>query len=588
MKSFSHTLHELFHMSFHMQMLPLLLAGALVGFAVSCEEKPEEPIQEEQKAPQSLLDLNAAFQSSKTYVETRQLNSFSKIFFTDGSSVVVPSSEWTLEDRTGSENAPHRSVEFSGTTWKVDGKDTGMARTEGGIEKSVVVYAFFDMKYLYVYASNGDVISFDNGWAPEDPNQGENPGGNEQPDDPDTPPQNPTEDPLHNKDIPASFQIPKVYIFTDGGAAIDSKTDYRDASFRLEDPSKFFGENAKIEVRGKIRGRGNTTWGMPKKPYRIKFDEKIQPFGGVKAKNWILLANYSDKSLLRNITMMEVSRICGMKWTPRMLSVEVYLNNQYEGVYTFCDNKEVGKGRVEIDVVTESDIDGGYYLEIEEAMDEPVCFKSVMDTPFMFHEPEVPTDAQFQYVKDYVNAFESALMQIQGGDRETYRQYLDIPSFINYYIIQEVAKNPDGNVRKSTYLTKEKDSPLEMYHVWDFDITLGNCDYTNFEKPEGWQMRYVKWYNQLFFDPEYKAETVKRWKEVYPRLKEEVPEFIERQYRLMEGKEADNFKRWDILGKKVWPNYYYFPTYQEEYDFLLSFYLDRLEWLNSEICSDSF
>ena len=152
---------------------------------------------------------------------------------------------------------------------------------------------------------------------------------------------------------------------------------------------------------------------------------------------------------------------------------------------------------------------------------------------------------------------------------------------------QALAKNPDGNVRKSTYITKEKGKPLEMYHVWDFDITLGNCNYTNFEKPDGWQMRYVKWYNQMFHDPLFKQAVVERWNDLYPSLLE-VPEFIDRQYRLMNGAEAANFEKWQILGQYVWPNKYVFDTYQEEYGFLKDFYLDRLAWLNERINSSDY
>ena len=341
-------------------------------------------------------------------------------------------------------------------------------------------------------------------------------------------------------------------------------------------------------MTGKIRGRGNSTWGMPKKPYRIKLDEKVDLFGSPGDKDWILLANYSDKTLLRNIVAMEISRICGMAWTPRMLSVDVYLNQEYIGVYTFCDHKEVAKDRVNIEVATETDLEGGYYLELEEAMDEPVCFKTVWDTPVMFHEPEYPTEAQQKYVKEWFNGFERALERVQGEHDDAYRSYIDVPSFINYYIIQEITKNPDGNVRKSTYLTKEKGKPLEMYHVWDFDITLGNCDYTNFEKPEGWQMRYVKWYNQMFFDPAFKKAVVDRWNELYPTLLTQVTAFLDRQHTLMAGAESRNFDRWQILGVKVWPNYYYFPTYEEEYAFLKEFYEARLAWLNERINSSDY
>lgn len=398
----------------------------------------------------------------------------------------------------------------------------------------------------------------------------------------------PPKDPLHDKPIPEDYRIPAVYIETEGGKAIDSKHNYVNATFRFEDPSRFYTDEASVEVTGRIRGRGNTTWGMPKKPYRIKLDEKTDAFSPWGNKDWILLANYSDKTLLRNIMAMEISRICGMSWTPMMLSVEVYLNGQYQGVYAFSDHKEVAGHRVNIEVAAEEDLEGGYYLELEEAMDEPVCFKTVWDTPVMFHEPEYPTEAQQRYVKAWFNGFERALERVQGEHDYAYRSYIDIPSFINYYIIQEITKNPDGNVRKSTYLTKEKGKPLEMYHVWDFDITLGNCDYTNFEKPDGWQMRYVKWYNQLFFDPDFKKAVVDRWNELYPDLLTKVPAFLDRQLELMGGAWKANFDRWKILGVKVWPNYYYFPTYEEEYAFLKDFYAERLAWLNGRINAEDF
>ena len=553
----------------------LLLLTGILFLSVSCREDPVIP-ENKPVTPPSFREIVAAYRDGKTYVETRTLTTFSKVFFQDGSSVIVPTSEWIIEDGTDTLSYVPKTVVREGTTWSLDGKDTGIERTNGPLEESLPIYAYRDLKYLRIWASNGETMEFDNGWEPEKPVE---------PVDPPTPPYI---DPLHDKVIPSNFRIPTVHISTEGGKTIDSKEDYVKASFRFEDPSRFYSDEETVEVTGKIRGRGNSTWGMPKKPYRIKLDEKVDLFGSPGDKDWILLANYSDKTLLRNIMAMEISRVCGMAWTPRMLSVDVYLNQEYIGVYTFCDHKEVAKDRVNIEVAAETDIEGGYYLEIEEAMDEPVCFKTVWDTPVMFHEPEYPTEAQLRYVREWFNGFEHALERVQGQHDYAYRSYIDIPSFINYYIIQEITKNPDGNVRKSTYLTKEKGKPLEMYHVWDFDITLGNCDYTNFEKPEGWQMRYVKWYNQLFFDPDFKKAVVDRWNELYPTLQTQVLAFLDRQYALMAGAESRNFDRWQILGVKVWPNYYAFPTYEQEYDFLKDFYADRLAWLNGMINSDQF
>ena len=554
---------------FHPGRKILLLTGILL-LALSCGKDSIVP-EEGPVPPASYLEMVSAFREGRTYRETRTLSSFSKVFFTDGSSIVVPTEEWVIEDGTDTLAYIPKMVERKGTTWFLDGEDTGIGRTNGPLEESVPIYAYRNLKYLRIWASNGETMEFDNGWEPEKPV------------DPGEQPEPPYIDPLHDKVIPSNFRIPTVHITTEGGKPIDSKQDYVKASFRFEDPSRFYTDEESLEVTGRIKGRGNTTWGMPKKPWRIKLDEKTRVFSRWGNKDWILLANYSDKTLLRNIMAMEISRICGMSWTPYMLSVEVYLNGQYQGVYAFSDHKEIAGHRVNIEVATEKDLEGGYYLEIEEAVDEPVCFKTVWDTPVMFHEPEQPTEAQKKYVKEWFDGFEHALERVQGQHDYAYRSYIDIHSFINYYIIQEITKNPDGNVRKSTYLTKEKGKPLEMYHVWDFDITLGNCDYTNFEKPEGWQMRYVKWYNQLFFDPDFKKAVVDRWNELYSILLTQVPAFLDRQHALLAGAEARNFDRWQILGVKVWPNYYAFPTYGQEYAFLKEFYEARLAWLNNRI-----
>lgn len=387
---------------------------------------------------------------------------------------------------------------------------------------------------------------------------------------------------------PVPYSIPVVRLATENAAEIVSKDDYLNGTIRIEDPSRHFSDVDVYEGTMRIRGRGNSTWGMPKKPYRIKLDKKASLLGLAPEKDWVLLANYSDKTLMRNIVAMELSRICGMKWTPAMISVEVYLNDEYMGVYTFTEHKEVAEGRVDIEIVTENDnggeaLTGGYYLEIEEAMDETTCFKTRYDTPVMFQEPEVPTAEQLAYVKDLMDRFEQSVEDIQNRrDYIRYRELFDVPSLINYYIIKEIAKDPDGNIRKSTFITKEKGRKMEMYHVWDFDITMGNCNYTGFEKPDGWQMKGAKWYNKMFQDPSFVKEVQDRWNELYPQIRE-IPSFVESQIELLDGAQNRNFERWDILGIYVWPNAVWLGSYEAEVDFLLDFYNRRIEWLNTQL-----
>ncbi|MCF0175575.1 MAG: CotH kinase family protein [Bacteroidales bacterium] len=400
--------------------------------------------------------------------------------------------------------------------------------------------------------------------------------------------------------------FPAVYIITDNNAGINSKETYVPGTIKIEDLDMRHSETKVLESRMKIKGRGNATWNMPKKPYRIKLDEAQKVLGMHKNKDWILLANYADKSLLRNVTAMKISEICGMAWTPQLYSVELYINGRYQGVYNLCDHKEVAKHRVDIEVADpaaplSADVTGGYYLEIEQVMDEPVCWWTDRQVPMMFKDPSYPNAAQQSYVKQYFKDFEATLSGTGPGSvlcSGKYADYINVESFVNNYIVQELTKNIDGNLRKSSFLTKEKGKKLEMYHVWDFDFTLGNCDYFHSSYPgsdnsaTGWFIRYYGlqgygygWYYKLMQDPAFCAKVKARWNELYPRLRDEVPAFIEAQGKYIYNAAGRNFKTWDILGIYVWPNQLVSGNYDAELAFLKQFYENRCTWLNEAINS---
>ena len=356
-----------------------------------------------------------------------------------------------------------------------------------------------------------------------------------------------------------------------------------------------------------IELRGSTSQGHNKKPYgfETRMDDdvtnrNVSLLGMPEENDWILNPMNDDPSFLRDCLSYRLYAAMG-HYAPRTRYCEVIVNGDYRGLYFLTEKIKIDKNRVDIVQMDSTEngipeVSGGYIVKADKLTGGDVAAWTTPahdyweDVNYIYHNPKPAniTLEQGNYIGQY---FASVFQTIGQQDEDVstgFPALIDIPSFINYYIIQEITKNPDGNVRKSTYLTKEKGKPLEMYHVWDFDITLGNCNYTNFEKPEGWQMRYVKWYNQMFFDPDFKKAVVDRWNKLYPDLLAKVPAFIDRQRALMDGAEQANFERWPILGVQVWPNYYAFPTYEEELDFLKTFYLDRLAWLNAMINSDQF
>ncbi|MGM9790904.1 MAG: CotH kinase family protein [Candidatus Cryptobacteroides sp.] len=378
--------------------------------------------------------------------------------------------------------------------------------------------------------------------------------------------------------------IPKIYLTTDDRQDVYSKEEYQTGKIEIKNPDRKFWKTEEFSATMRIRGRGNSTWGMPKKPYKIKLDSKACLFDMSTDKEWCLLANYCDKSLVRNLTAMEISRRLGFSWTPKMVPVEVYLNGRYDGVYNFCEHKKVSSERVDINVDA-----GDILFEIEQQQDEIVCWWTDHGCPMMFSDPEEPSQEQIDFAKQFFRDFETALWNKEF--EKVYSQYIDKDSFIDYFIIQELTKNVDGNLRKSSYLTLPKDGKLEMYFVWDFDISMGNCDYyyDGLQPWEGWWIkdqgcsgRYHGWYYRLFMDPNFVSDVKARWKEVYPQL-QTIPEWIQDEVKIMGDAPARNFKRWDILNTYVWPNYKVTGSYKGEVDWLLENYTRRLAWMNNHI-----
>lgn len=392
---------------------------------------------------------------------------------------------------------------------------------------------------------------------------------------------------------PDDNDFPKVIINTDDAQPIvDKETKvrgqitYRDAGGMYPGPQEVIDSMS-------ISGRGNTTWTkFPKKPYKFTLDSKVGFFGLPKDKKWVLLANHSDKSLLRNVLAMKIASGMNFPWTPVMYPVEVWLNGEYLGLYTMSEHKKVAPGRVDIDPDA-----GDMYLEVDLLMDELTCFETdVMRVPIMFSDPEEPSAEQLAQTKAFFREFETVLQSDDFADSQNgYPKYVDVPSFVDYYIIQELSKNCDGHLSKGAFITRTAADPrLKMYHVWDFDICFGNCNYlTDIQGitngPQGFLIKDVGphgrntgWICRLFDDPVFVAMVKARWTELYPSFRT-MGGFIDEIAAAQSEAAERNFKRWPVLGRYSWPNVRWFNTYDEEVRYLKQFYEERLEWLDHAI-----
>jgi hypothetical protein len=254
-----------------------------------------------------------------------------------------------------------------------------------------------------------------------------------------------------NAQLDQKTNLPTIYINTFDGEDPWSREIYQPAQLVIKStiPSE------EINVETEIRGRGNATWGRPKKPYRLKLVESAQLLNNpAEAKKWVLLANDMDNTLIRNAVAFEISRFTGMTFTPSTRFVDLVLNNRYVGNYMLTDHIDVREHRVPVeeqdtDVTNEPELTGGYLLEVDgwAPSANKIWFRSTKNVPISIKYPNYKeiNIPQYNYILGFVNTFESKLFAKNFTDPiEGYRPYVDETSLVNWYIICEFSGNSDS------------------------------------------------------------------------------------------------------------------------------------------------
>ena len=389
---------------------------------------------------------------------------------------------------------------------------------------------------------------------------------------------------------PAAFRplrtnLPVLKILTDNLAPIVSKDVYLPAQMTLE--SNVAGTPAVVGGL-QIRGRGNSTWDMPKKPYRLKLTDKQPLLGMPSSKDWVLLANYSDKSLARNAIAMELGTRMGMPWTPRTAFVEVYVNDSYAGVYLLSENIKIAKDRVNIDELAAADIaadkiTGGYLLEVDFRQDGHTMITATDQLPIVFQSPENPAPEQEAYIKGYIDQLETVLRSADFADPATgYAAYIDVDSFIRWYLVNEVFRNVDANMWSSCWMYKPRGGKLFMGPLWDFDLAAGNVNYNDAFLTSGWHIRNAPWFSRLFQDPAFVARVRQVWNEIKADELPAMFQSITTDAGVLQQAQLNNFQRWPILETYVWPNNQIPGSYAGEIGYLRTWLEARIAWMDSQ------
>ena len=385
------------------------------------------------------------------------------------------------------------------------------------------------------------------------------------------------------------------------------------------------------------RLRGNSTQNFPKKPFALKFDEKVGPQGMPTDKRWELLANWMDRTMLRNTVAFDVANKAagaladGLGWNPRGVNVELVINGRHVGNYFLCEKVKIDGDRIDIKDCYEDVVDGGnanptvadcgYLLEFDDAMDEVNCFRTGRGLPVMFKD-EVPENGTlFDDVKSKVEKIEDYL---ERGNYSSAYALLDINSVIDWFLVQELAMNDEYKHPKSAYMYIDGDGPLTAGPVWDFDWQAfsdkkriddlrGENAYTG-RAVDKWLYSASKlvedpwlpwldpdynndqpymWYPLLFKDGTFRSRVQERWPAIYAAL-QSVPAAIDSFAEKNRVSDSFNSAMWPLMQVKSSATYSVAFNGDEDLSFdesialMKKVYTERLEWMNSSITAGNF
>lgn len=420
-----------------------------------------------------------------------------------------------------------------------------------------------------------------------------------------------------------SSNIPLIFINTNGQNIVQNAKITADMKVLNSLDGINLLSDTTYEYNGKIgiEIRGFTSSGFPKKSYSIETrtdsatNLNVSLLGMPKENDWVFHGPYSDKSLMRNVLAYNLGNKTG-KWSPRTRFFELMINGNYEGIYVLVEKIKVDKNRVNIAKLNPADtigdqVTGGYVMKIDrpEATDtenidywySPYrAWTSLQQrVPFIFHSPKGSElqPQQRAYMRTLMTNFENAMFSENYQDRiNGYYPYIDLKSFVDYYIITELSRNLDG-YRVSTFFQKDKDSKggkLTMGPFWDYNICFGNANFFSAGNTAGWVIdgmgnadAYAMpfWWQKFRLDPYFNSHLKIRWNEMKDKFINTtyINNLIDSCAYELKDASVRNFQTWNVLNSYVWPNNYVGGTYANELNYLRNWMKDRIDWMDSQI-----
>lgn len=350
--------------------------------------------------------------------------------------------------------------------------------------------------------------------------------------------------------VPSSLQFPAIHIDTEGSAPIVSKEEYLNCYITVSNTAEGYAMEGAL---GQVRGRGNTSFQVDKCSYKIKFDERTDLFGMGDARDWALISNHFDLSIVRNyIAYTVASKFETQRFASKNQFIDLYVNGEYRGVYLVCEQVEVQENRVNI-TEGSTEVDTGYLIELDSRAEDRGFYVFGK-----FHAIKTPNPnkgelsaEQTTYIFKYVSKAHSTILKKSWSE---VCELVDVESFAEAYIIYELFKCVDVGFA-SFYMYKEAGGKLTAGPVWDFDRSMGNVENKGDSRYYDtlWARKDNMWFLGLFMHEEFEMLVREKLEKYLPTIRQT----LEACYIYLEAHEESfnrNFERWDILGGYVYPN----------------------------------
>lgn len=333
-----------------------------------------------------------------------------------------------------------------------------------------------------------------------------------------------------------SSSLSTLRIITESGNTVTSKDEYQSAFLTIEGQLPFEGKVG-------IRGRGNTTWSFPKKPFKIKFEEKESLLGLKPGKKWVLLANYLDPSLMHNAVAMKLGYYLGLPFTNNIIPVDLWLNNELLGSYTLTEQVEVKGERVDIG-------DDGLLLSLDTIIEEDdIWFESsVYQLPVQVKNPE-PNSQELELIKRDFAELED-LINADEFPKNNYLDFFEAESMAKYLLLYTLTCNEEINHPKSTYIYKKPKGKYTIGPIWDFDWAFSyeqsRVHYVNPERPLFWTngAKGKRFFKRIADDPAIRIMMKKEWESFRSENFGNLISFVDDYADSIEASRKADFRKW--------------------------------------------